>query len=678
MRGPAGTSAFGPNHRINDPAGEPPGTCQSENSIAAHDGLVVAGWNDGRFFARQPGSTGYGYSRDGGATWTDGGAPPVVQTGDYYFGDPSLTVDDADNFYFANLYTPDGEISAITVNLGRFAGAGFAWDAPAVVASSRIDFLDKEWIAADPVSGALYVTYTRFLVGGGQRIEMVRSTDQGRTWSAPQAVTDEAAEAVQASRPAIGPDHEVYVVYLALDLSSFTAHFRIRKSTDEGRTFGPEGNVGGGPSEEVYPNTVCGPPGFNRSTGIAFPTIAIDRTTGPRRGSVYVAWPEAVDFFDDDLGSAGVTPEREGNDTPSMADDIVPGTTILGSLADGNDADWYQFSGKAGQTIELLLLPAQGSVADGYLRLFCGGAKPANRAAFSYFGEGQAFILFTLPSDGIYFFRVLPSSPFATIGRYAVFTGWHAHSRLDAAHDARDIVIAASSDGTHWSRRHRVNDDAPRYDNSFPDLAVDASGDVHLIWYDHRGDRACGILTDVYYARSQDGGGSFESNVKLNDGPSENWSLIPSNLAPNLGDYIGLTADSRTIHANWADGRLGSPDSWAVSFTSGPSRDVKSASAAAGGASRTVDAVRVTHERGSAAAARVSFTAAGAGPARLDVVGVDGRIVRTLWDGPPAPGEHAASWDGATSAGTRAPAGLYFVRLASAGRITAARFVLVR
>ena len=69
------------------------GTCQSENSIAAHDGLVVAGWNDGRFFARQPGSTGYGYSRDGGATWTDGGAPPVVQTGDYYFGDPSLTVD---------------------------------------------------------------------------------------------------------------------------------------------------------------------------------------------------------------------------------------------------------------------------------------------------------------------------------------------------------------------------------------------------------------------------------------------------------------------------------------------------------------------------------------------------------------------------------------------------------
>ena len=42
-----------------------------------------------------------------------------------------------------------------------------------------------------------------------------------------------------------------------------------------------------------------------------------------------------------------------------------------------------------------------------------------------------------------------------------------------------------------------------------------------------------------------------------------------------------------------------------------------------------------------------------------------------------APGEHAASWDGATSAGTRAAAGLYFVRLASAGRITAARFVLV-
>src|SRR5262249_9859374 len=90
--GPAGPSAFGANQLLNDPNLDPPGSCQSENSIAAHGGLVVAGWNDGTFFARQPGSTGYGYSRDGGATWTDGGAPPVVLPGDFYFGDPSLTV----------------------------------------------------------------------------------------------------------------------------------------------------------------------------------------------------------------------------------------------------------------------------------------------------------------------------------------------------------------------------------------------------------------------------------------------------------------------------------------------------------------------------------------------------------------------------------------------------------
>ena len=52
-------------------------------------------------------------------------------------------------------------------------------------------FNDKEWIAADPVSGTVYVTWTRFTFDGdGNYLESpitsVRSTNFGRAWSAPR------------------------------------------------------------------------------------------------------------------------------------------------------------------------------------------------------------------------------------------------------------------------------------------------------------------------------------------------------------------------------------------------------------------------------------------------------------------------------------------------------------
>lgn len=75
----------------------------------------VIGWNDGEGFGFAPfdpdqpplGLSGYGYSSDGGRTWTDGGAPPIgdtvafgpgpaghSETGNYVTrGDPWLDVD---------------------------------------------------------------------------------------------------------------------------------------------------------------------------------------------------------------------------------------------------------------------------------------------------------------------------------------------------------------------------------------------------------------------------------------------------------------------------------------------------------------------------------------------------------------------------------------------------------
>ena len=51
------------------------------------------------------------------------------------------------------------------------------------------------------------------------------------------------------------------------------------------------------------------------------------------------------------------------------------------------------------------------------------------------------------------------------------------------------------------------------------------------------------------------------------------------------------------------------------------------------------------------------------GPVRLQIVDAAGRIVTTLVDGSLPAGRHARLWQGVTSAGARAPTGLYFARL---------------
>jgi outer membrane protein assembly factor BamB len=64
--------------------------------------------------------------------------------------------------------------------------------------------------------------------------------------------------------------------------------------------------------------------------------------------------------------------------------------------------------------------------------------------------------------------------------------------------------------------------------------------------------------------------------------------------------------------------------------------------------------------------------------ARLDVVDVQGRVVRTLVDGPAAAGESFARWDGRNSEGEPVAAGIYFARLRAAGLSASRKLVRLR
>lgn len=66
------------------------------------------------------------------------------------------------------------------------------------------------------------------------------------------------------------------------------------------------------------------------------------------------------------------------------------------------------------------------------------------------------------------------------------------------------------------------------------------------------------------------------------------------------------------------------------------------------------------------------------GPARSCVYDVTGRLVRTLVDGAIEAGTHDLAWDGRDERGYRAPAGVYFVRVATGRGTSSSRISLVR
>jgi len=63
---------------------------------------------------------------------------------------------------------------------------------------------------------------------------------------------------------------------------------------------------------------------------------------------------------------------------------------------------------------------------------------------------------------------------------------------------------------------------------------------------------------------------------------------------------------------------------------------------------------------------------------RLRVIDLQGRVVRTLLDGPQSPGVHTAQWDGGDDAGAPLPVGLYLLNLTAGGVTDSERLLLIR
>lgn len=311
-------------------------TAQNETTVAVNPENprnIVAGSNDYRIFNSRENrndASGWAYtSFDGGKTWRNvelprlnfqtGAAAPVSFMDSA--GDPSLTFGPHNTVYYATLIfsrevVPANQQQASGIAVSVSHDGGLTFGDPAVLELDGVNpdgtatptsiFNDKEWVAADPKSGTVYVTWTQFTFDAdGNFIDspvvVSASHDFGKTWSKHSQVSPSMTNFQggitsfgSGSNPQIAKDGTLYVAYetsvcATAACNAPTDHDAvvIAVSHDGGRTFRntevaldfdfPFNN-------DVGNNTLTGE-NFRVNS---FPQLALDRVTG----QLWITWAD--------------------------------------------------------------------------------------------------------------------------------------------------------------------------------------------------------------------------------------------------------------------------------------------------------------------------------------------------------------------------------------------------
>ncbi len=305
---------------------------QNETTIAVNPynpRNLVAGSNDYRLFNDREQRNDSGgvalTSLDGGRTWKNAVLPhlayPTGATGALSYmdaaGDPAIAFGPGNTVYYANLVfsrvlPTDGsqEASGLTVSVSH--DGGLTWGDPAILQIDGVTaagtpvptdvFNDKEWIAADPTSGTVYVTWTRFTYdSAGNYLESpimsVRSGNFGRTWSGARRVSPTLAGFKggitpfgSGSNPQVGNDGTLYIAYETsicetADCDAVDDHDAVVVATsrDGGRTYRSQEVA----SDFDFPETLTGE-NFRLNS---FPQMAYDRLTD----RLWITWADDRD-----------------------------------------------------------------------------------------------------------------------------------------------------------------------------------------------------------------------------------------------------------------------------------------------------------------------------------------------------------------------------------------------
>jgi PKD domain./BNR/Asp-box repeat. len=282
------------------------------------------------------------------------------------------------------------------------------------------------------------------------------------------------------------------------------------------------------------------------------PSIAVDH-----RGYTYVVWGSSGTIYisnSTDGGSTFSTPVKIGSGYyPDLAIDnngylyvvwqketgAIKYTSVNFAKSEDQGATW-SFAW-VGTTTAEYYSPPKVAVSPGGNNVYIVWVCPPSlgkyiRVYFSRSTDGG--ITFSPRKNPTDFIRHGEYNPdIAACGENEVYITW----RLDRYHNNHVYFIKSKNGGVSFSSMIRVNDGAYETSDAYlPAIAVDDSGDIYSAWVDNRGgDR------DIYFDKSKDGGSSFGVDIRVDNATDLTYQTDPSIAVGTYGWIIIAWEDRR-------------------------------------------------------------------------------------------------------------------------------------
>lgn len=566
-------AATPPNLHLNDPGTDGLGSTQCVPVVRSLGDKLIAVWTDIGTGASSEQRIQYAVSTDSGATFLDMGILPTPVNGGGVFyrwrGDPQLAIDAGSGAFFAA-----GQISSlsgpnhagIAVVKGTFSGSVFTWGTPVLVrdVSGSITRFGVLGFDAGAAGGSLHLLFANYLGGGGV-IDYWRSTDaNGAVWSAPVTLSSAPDQgSVMFPHLVAGPGGNLHAAW-AGPVSECNEPIRYRSSSDLGVTWGAEQTPVGMRMNPVLPGSILITlDGIHRT---AF-SMAVNRSASSATvGRVAFAWAESWDFSDEAFPALTATPlqnEIEPNNVAGQAQAFSRGDALQGTMSSTNDLDFWQVTLAAGDPL-LLWADSTAGVTVGITIFDTDGTSAI---ANGYSGPARAAFAFRAPRAGTYFLQVSPAVGVFNFNYYRVRT----RAGLPGPGEARDLrdIAVAYSTPTGWSSVVHPAFGPVGFDDYLPTIGFASDGLDYVTWYDLNRNSVLGASSNLVVARNLAGADPVPSPPVTVTDAEFDWNTAFYFAPPSWGSSNDVASDSRRLHMAWTDGRLGTPDTYAASLSTG-------------------------------------------------------------------------------------------------------------
>jgi hypothetical protein len=271
----------------------------------------------------------YYFSSDGGHTW--GNDLLGLDTPEKTWGrasDPSVAADLDGNFYICTLMLDNSNFdTSVYVFKSTDAGRTFGSPSPVTldIANPNPRLIDKCYMTVDaspssPFKNTVHVVWSvKAIQVSGLDLQVIRSAHRrpGDAGYSEQKTISHPGIMIGASL-ATGPNGELYAAWIGLPLQVIL----FNASTDGGDSFLPSDVTTSDVDIHDLVGSLEDPNPALRIFGMermhSYPVLDVDRSTGPNRGAIYVAWAETTNHRDADIFVEKLPPPNGGNPQHSL------------------------------------------------------------------------------------------------------------------------------------------------------------------------------------------------------------------------------------------------------------------------------------------------------------------------------------------------------------------------